>query len=89
MAQSLTAERETHLNMTGDNHNEWEAFSDDPYWLRRFEKLGIEPYRESGEGRFYRIDLNQFNVSIKRKTKLSKERREELAERMREIRNAA
>ena len=28
MAQSLTAERETHLNMTGDNHNEWDAFSD-------------------------------------------------------------
>ena len=35
-------ERETHLNMTGDDHGTWLVYSDDVYWQRRFEKLGIE-----------------------------------------------
>lgn len=36
-------ERETHLSMAGNEHGHWEVFTDDPYWIRRFERLGIEP----------------------------------------------
>ena len=52
-------ERETHLNMTGDNHNEWEVFTDDPYWIRRLEKMGIAPVKRVGFGFQYRLSADQ------------------------------
>lgn len=60
MGYELTPEeRETHLNMTGDNHDEWEVFTDDPYWIRRFEKLGVEPFQKVGWGYKYRLRADQ------------------------------
>ncbi|TXH45896.1 MAG: hypothetical protein E6Q97_30650 [Desulfurellales bacterium] len=60
MAYELTPEeRETHLNMTGDNHGEWEVFTDDPYWIKRLEKLGIEPFQKVGWGFKYRLSADQ------------------------------
>ena len=55
-------ERETHLNMTGDNHDEWVLFTDDPYWIRRLHKLGIQPVSKSGEGLRYRLSADQILI---------------------------
>lgn len=60
MAYELQSEeRETHLNMTGDNHSKWEVFTDDPYWIRRFERLGIQPVKAVGAGYEYRLTADQ------------------------------
>ena len=52
-------ERETSLNMTGDKHDEWEVHTDDPYWIRRFEKLGIQPSAKVGVGNKYILRADQ------------------------------
>jgi hypothetical protein len=52
-------ERETCFNMTGDNHNEWIVFTDDPFWQRRLERLGIVPVKVVGAGRHYRLTDDQ------------------------------
>jgi len=52
-------ERETCLNMAGDNHNEWAVHTDDPYWIRRFEKLGIQPTAKVGAGNRYILRADQ------------------------------
>lgn len=71
-------ERETHLNMTGDNHGEWMLTTDDPYWIRRMEKLGIEPVKALGKWAFlYRLSAD--NVLVRKgKRYVSEERREAL-----------
>ena len=58
------SERETHLNMVGDDHGHWELFSDDPYTIRRLAKLGITPTATVGEG--YQYQLNADQVLIRR-----------------------
>lgn len=78
-------ERETHLNMTGDDHNQWELFTDDPYWMRRMEKLGIEPIKQVGEGFTYTVLAEQVSFR-KGKRKLSEAQRQKLADRMRSMR---
>lgn len=51
-------ERETNISMTGDNHDSWTVYSDDPYWQRRIEKLGV-PFEVCGAGRRYRLTADQ------------------------------
>lgn len=51
--------RETHLNMTADNHGEWEVFTDDPFWIRRMERLGVQPTQKVGEGFKYILRVDQ------------------------------
>lgn len=82
MAYELTPEeRETHLNMTGDNHGEWEIFTDDPYWIRRLEKLGIEPFQKVGWGFKYRLNADQVLIR-KGKKQLSEATRTAMRERL-------
>ncbi|MFN8465458.1 MAG: hypothetical protein U0X20_07905 [Caldilineaceae bacterium] len=79
--QLTLAERETHLNMTGDDHATWIAHSDDPWFWRRMEELGIEPVRTIGsETRVYHLSAS--NVSFRRKMQLSDEERARRASNM-------
>lgn len=75
MVELIPSERETHLNMTGDNHSEWEVFSDDPYWVRRFEKLGMKPTKVVAGGHHYRLSADQVLIR-KGKRRVSEARRE-------------
>jgi hypothetical protein len=75
-------ERETHLSLTASNREIWEVFSDDLVMMAKFERLGIEFYREEqGGGRYYRIPANQ--VTVRKKREMSDEQREELSRRAR------
>ena len=56
----LPEERETHFNMSGDNHNEFIVFSDDPYWVRRLDK--IAEGKIIGAGKEYRLRADQVLV---------------------------
>lgn len=73
--------RETHLNMTADNHGEWEAFTDDPYWIRRMERLGVQPTQKVGEGYKYTLRADQVLVRAGKRT-VSDAQRAKSAERM-------
>lgn len=53
------AERETHLNMTGDDHETWSVFSDDPYMIRRLERIGAERVKPQGAGYVFRLRADQ------------------------------
>ena len=78
MAMELQPEeRETHLNMTGDDHATWIVYSDDPFWQRRFEKLGIEFVEVAGGGREYRLNADMVLIR-KGKRAVSEARREQL-----------
>lgn len=70
-------ERETHLSMSGNEHGHWDVFTDDPYWIRRLEKLGIEPIRIVGAGCQYRLTAEQVLIR-KGKRYVSEAQRERL-----------
>lgn len=72
-----TDERETHLSMAGNEHGHWEVFTDDPFWIRRFERLGIEPVRVVGSGRQYRLTADQVMIR-KGKRQVSEAQRERM-----------
>jgi len=57
-------ERETHLNMTGDNHKEWAVFTDDPFWIRRLDKIATGTL--VGKGKEYRLEIGQVTIRAKR-----------------------
>ena len=57
------AERETHLNMTGDDHGTWDVFTDDPFWIARLDKIATA-YKVNGEGRWYKLRADQVVVRI-------------------------
>ncbi len=72
--QLTLAERETHLNMTADDRSTWIVHSDDPWFWRRMEDLGIEPIKTLGyETRVYHLSAG--NVSFRRKMQLSDDER--------------
>ena len=79
--------RETHINMMACDHTEWEIFSDDPYWMRRLEKLGIKPIEKVGDGYLYKLRSDQVFIRAG-KRKISDEQRKKSSERMRLL-NAA
>jgi hypothetical protein len=58
MSKLLPEERETVLHMTGDNRDDWFVYSDDPYMMRRLDKLA-EVVRIVGSGKEYRIRADQ------------------------------
>jgi K+/H+ antiporter YhaU regulatory subunit KhtT len=83
-ADMLSEERETHFNMTGDNHSEWVVFTDDPYWIRRLDKIGAV-LREYGAGKEYILSASQVTVRAKPK-ELSAAEKERRATVMRQVR---
>jgi hypothetical protein len=78
-------ERETHFNMTGDNHDLWEVYTDDPYWIRRLDKIAKAWKLEHGGGKHYKLDASQITVRAKPK-ELSVEEKERRAAIMRSVR---
>jgi len=81
MAIELTPEeRETNFCMTGDDHAAFDVFSDDPYWIRRFEKIGVAPYAVVGAGFKYKLRADQVLVR-KGKRVVSEEQRAALRQR--------
>ena len=57
------AERETHLNMTGDDHGTWDVFTDDPFWIARLDKIATA-WKVNGEGRWYKLRSDQVVVRV-------------------------
>ena len=84
MTDLANSERETHLNMTADNRNEWVVFSDDPVMMRKLDTIA-EFVKTVGEGKEYRLRTEQLSFR-KGKRELSAERKAQLAERMRSLR---
>lgn len=81
----ITDHRETHLNMMAGDHGEWELFSDDPFWMRRLEKIGIKPSEKVGEGNIYKLRADQVLIRVGKRA-VSDEQRKKSAERMRLLR---
>ena len=81
MAEQTKEERETHLSMSGDDHGAWELFTDDPYWMRRIEKLDIAPVKAVGAGFVYRLNADQVVVR-KGKRKVSEATRRSMISRL-------
>lgn len=78
----LPEERETHFNMTGDNHNEWVVFSDDPYWIRKLDKVAAGV--AVGAGKEYKLRADQLLLRAgKAHRTYTDEQKAVLAERMR------
>jgi hypothetical protein len=75
-------ERETNFTIEATDRNCVRVFSNDTVWQLRIEKLGIIADRESGYGKFYTIDLKEFNFSIRPRRKLNEEQRAVLRERL-------
>lgn len=80
--------RETHLNMLAHDRRAWEIFTDDPYWIRRLEKMGVQPDEKVGEGFKYTVRADQVLIR-KGKRQVSDEQRQIAAERMRRLNRAA
>ncbi len=70
----LPEERETCINMNGGDHASWEVFSDDPYWIRRLDKIATGTPK--GFGFVYQLTADQVLV---RKGKRKVERTPEQA----------
>ena len=48
---ALTAsERETRLSMVGDDHTQWDVYTDDPMWIDRLDRI-TTAIRTQGEGK--------------------------------------
>ncbi len=77
-------ERETHLNMNGDEHGSWELFTDDAYWIRRLAKLGIQPVATVGAGHKYNLSADQVLIR-KGKRMVSEAQRLASAERFKNL----
>jgi hypothetical protein len=79
-------EMETHLNMTGDDHGTWHVYSDDPVLQRKLESIGATLIKRSsdGIGKHYTLRANQ--VSFRRGNPVSDERKAEMGDRMRALR---
>ena len=84
MGELEIAERETHLNMTGDDHDTWIVYSDDPYMMRKLDKIA-EFVKRVGWGKEYKLRAEQVTFRTG-KNRVSDERRVELADHMRRVR---
>ena len=74
--------RESHFNMTADNHDEWIVFTDDPYWIRRLDKIATGKPVANGDGKQYTLRADQVLVRAKKRA-VSEENRQKSSERMR------
>jgi hypothetical protein len=75
-------ERESNFTIEATDRNTLSVFSNDTVWQARIEKLGIVAHRESGYGKFYKIDLNDFSFGLRVRRKLNDEQRQALRERL-------
>lgn len=78
------AERETCLSMAADDRSYWLVFTDDPVMMRKFDGIG-EFVRKAGQGKEYKLRADQLSFR-KGKKQLSPERRAQLIDQMRSMR---
>ena len=79
----MLAEQETHLNMTADDRQTWEVFTDDPVMIARLDKIS-DAIKTVGEGKTYRLRADQVLLR-KGKRSVSDAQRKKLAERMKRL----
>ena len=79
-------EQETNFTIEATDRTTLRVFSNDPVWQKRIDDLGVVVERTDGYGKFYLVDLNQFNLGIYRKRQYTDEQREAMAERLAEYR---
>ena len=80
-------EQESNFTVEATDRSVVSVFSNDVVWQNRIEKLGIEPHRSDGYGKFYKVDLSQYSFGIRRKRQMSDEQRSAIAERFAALRN--
>lgn len=80
----ITDHRETHFGMTAVNHEEWVVFTDDPYWIRRLDRIATG--KPVGAGKQYILRADQVLVRAG-KRQVSAEQRQKSAERMNLLRH--
>jgi len=83
-------EQETHFSQSAVDRmdNTVYVYSDDPVWIRKLEKMGFEGKQVDGFGGYEFVCENcLMSIRRKRTVELTEERREELAERMRNVRD--
>jgi len=78
--KKTNAERETVFNIAGDDHKTLHVASDDPMWIRRLDKLA-SPVKVENDCKWYEFDLNNFNLTLRRKRLLTEEEKAKLRER--------
>lgn len=81
-------ERETLFTIDATDRKTVTVFSNDSVWQGRIEKLGIEPFRINGYGKWYKVGLGEFSFGIRKKRQVSDEQRAVLAERFAALRGA-
>lgn len=82
MANLALDEQETNYTVEATDRKTVNVFSNDAVTQRQMERLGIEPHRSDGYGRFYTVDLTQFSFGIRRKRQMSDEQRAAAAGRL-------
>lgn len=82
MANLALDEQETNYTVEATDRKTVNVFSNDAVTQRQMERLGIEPHRSDGYGKFYTVDLSQFSFGIRRKRQMSDEQRAAAAERL-------
>lgn len=67
----LKREEQEKIIRTSAADDEWEVYTADPKFIRRFEKRGYQPYRQDQWGRCYRIPLNGISIRSANRKKRS------------------
>ena len=75
-------EQETTFTIEATDRKTLYVFSNDSVWWGRIEKLGIEPFRRNGYGRWYKVSLADFGFGIRKKPQMTDEQRAARSERM-------
>jgi hypothetical protein len=75
MPELALDEQETTYTVEATDRKIVHVFSNDRVHQGRLEKLGIQPYRVDGYGKFYKVDLNEFSFGVRRKRQMSVEQR--------------
>ena len=84
MVKLTIAERETSFGIDASDRNTLRVFSNDPKWIRKFDKMA-KPIRVDGETKWYELDLNEYTLTLRKKTKrkpMSDEMKKKAGERM-------
>lgn len=81
-------EQETLFSIEATDRKTVTVFSNDSVWQGRMAKLGIEPFRHSGYGKWYQISLDEFGFGVRKKKQLSDEQRAANTERLAAAREA-
>jgi hypothetical protein len=75
-------EQETTFIIEATDRNTLSIFSNDRVWVKRLGDLGIVPSKENEYGKWYIVDLKEYNFRLSKKRQLSEEDRKKLSERM-------